>query len=70
MSVAFQRYILGDSLSPDTTLGPVVRKEAADLIREHVRDAGRESHLSSCDISFALSERSRIVSRTRSNSAD
>ncbi|KAJ3056417.1 hypothetical protein HK097_007030 [Rhizophlyctis rosea] len=34
-----KKYVLGDSLSPDTTLGPVVRKDAADLIREHIKEA-------------------------------
>ncbi|KAJ3029506.1 hypothetical protein HDV00_009555 [Rhizophlyctis rosea] len=34
-----KQYVLGDPLSKDTTLGPVVRIEAADLIREHIRDA-------------------------------
>ena len=34
-----RKYQLGDPLQPDTTLGPMVRTGAADLVREHISDA-------------------------------
>ncbi|KAJ3299766.1 hypothetical protein HK104_007220, partial [Borealophlyctis nickersoniae] len=34
-----KQYKLGDPTSPDTTLGPVVRTEAAETIREHIQEA-------------------------------
>lgn len=33
------RYVLGDPLDPGTTLGPMVRVSAADLVREQVAEA-------------------------------
>ncbi|KAJ3080454.1 hypothetical protein HK102_003054 [Quaeritorhiza haematococci] len=34
-----KQYKLGDPLKPETTLGPVVRVESANLIREHLEEA-------------------------------
>jgi acyl-CoA reductase-like NAD-dependent aldehyde dehydrogenase len=34
-----RRYVLGDPLDPATTLGPLVRTAAADLVRAHTADA-------------------------------
>jgi len=34
-----REYRLGNPLTPDTTLGPMVRTSAADLVRAHVADA-------------------------------
>ncbi|KAJ3009890.1 hypothetical protein HKX48_007681 [Thoreauomyces humboldtii] len=41
-------YKLGDPLSSDTNLGPLVRTESADLVRAHVKDAlskGAKAHI-------------------------
>ena len=32
-------YVLGDPNNPETTLGPMVRTSAADLVRQHIADA-------------------------------
>jgi acyl-CoA reductase-like NAD-dependent aldehyde dehydrogenase len=34
-----RRYRLGNPLEPETTLGPLVRTAAADLVREHIEEA-------------------------------
>jgi acyl-CoA reductase-like NAD-dependent aldehyde dehydrogenase len=34
-----KKYRLGNPLDPHTTLGPMVRTEAANLVRSHIRDA-------------------------------
>jgi acyl-CoA reductase-like NAD-dependent aldehyde dehydrogenase len=34
-----RRYVLGDPLDPATTLGPLVRTAAADLVRDQIADA-------------------------------
>jgi acyl-CoA reductase-like NAD-dependent aldehyde dehydrogenase len=34
-----KRYVLGNPLDPQTTLGPMVRAEAADAVRRQIRDA-------------------------------
>ncbi|TPX59283.1 hypothetical protein PhCBS80983_g02599 [Powellomyces hirtus] len=46
-----KNYKLGDPLSPETNLGPVVRTESADLVREHIKDAvskGAKLHIDEC----------------------
>jgi acyl-CoA reductase-like NAD-dependent aldehyde dehydrogenase len=34
-----RQYVLGDPLRPDTTLGPMVRGQAADLVRDQIEEA-------------------------------
>lgn len=34
-----QRYVLGNPLEPEVTLGPLVRTAAADFVREHIAEA-------------------------------
>ena len=50
-------YVLGDPLKPETTLGPMVRTSAADLVRAHIAEAvakGARTHLNEAD--FAASQ--------------
>ncbi|KAJ3009421.1 hypothetical protein HKX48_007938 [Thoreauomyces humboldtii] len=58
-------YKLGDPLSSDTNLGPLVRTESADLVRAHVKDARefigaaqnqRCTRLPAADVSFSVSK--------------
>jgi acyl-CoA reductase-like NAD-dependent aldehyde dehydrogenase len=47
-----RQYKLGNPLQPETTLGPMVRKGAADFVREQTREAisqGATAHLNSRD---------------------
>ncbi len=34
-----RQYVLGDPTDPETTLGPMVRSEAADFVRKQIKDA-------------------------------
>lgn len=51
-----KQYILGDPTRPETTLGPMVRTSAADLVREHIAEAVRDGANALIDeMSFAAS---------------
>ncbi len=53
-----KRYRLGRSDDPETTLGPLVRAEAADFVREQIAEAVAQGACAHIDpVSFALDKR-------------